>query len=125
MILTDLLGWWYSRGWAWAARQLFVVQSKKVLGFFSVADLLKTLFAPFRQDAIDTRRAPIGIKLQVFGGNIVSRVLGFLIRSVLVLAGLVTLILLEVVAVFAILLWPVVPLLPVISFILFWIGMSS
>jgi len=115
MIIASMLSWWYSRGWLWSAQQLFVVQLGKVYDFFSVGDLLKTLFAPFRQDVIDTRNAPLGVKLHVFGGNIISRVIGAMIRSTLIFVGLFMIALLAVAGFIALVIWPFIPIAPLVA----------
>lgn len=109
MLLADFLGWWYSRGWAWAANQFFQVYTHRVARFFSITDLFKTLFAPFRQDVINTKNAPLGYKLQVLGGNIVSRFFGFIIRSVLILVGFISVAACLVVGVVGVIVWPLLP----------------
>lgn len=122
MIIASMLSWWYSRGWLWSANQLFVVQLGKVYDFFSVGDLLKTLFAPFRQDVIDTRNAPLGVKLNVLGGNIISRLIGAMIRSTLIIVGLVMIVLLAAAGFVAVIAWPFLPLAPVVMLIAFMSG---
>lgn len=116
MIIADMLGWWYSRGWMWALHQLFVLRTRHIAEFFSITDLLKTLFAPFRQDVIDTSRAPLSVKLQAFGGNIISRIFGFLIRTTLIMVGLLTIILHIFVGIAAIIAWPFLPATPLLAF---------
>ena len=122
MIIASMLSWWYSRGWLWSANQLFVVQLGKVYDFFSVADLLKTLFAPFRQDVIDTRNAPLSVKLNVFGGNIISRVIGAMIRSTLVIVGLGMIAIMALGSFVAIVIWPFLPIAPIIALIVLFSG---
>lgn len=114
MLLIDLLGWWYSRGFAWVGNYLFVVRTKRTLEFFTVTDLLKTLFAPFRQDAYKLRSATIEQRLQALGGNLISRFLGFLIRSALILTGLVVLIFNVVSGVVGLIVWPLLPVFPLV-----------
>lgn len=118
MLMVDLLGWWYFRGWLWFMRRMFLVQTEKIMQFFSIGDLLKTLFAPFRQDSINVKGAPIGVRLQVFGGNIISRFFGLIIRTVLILIGLVLTVLNAVCGVVASLAWPLLPLSPIIAIVL-------
>ena len=124
MLIFSMLGWWYSRGWAWITKYFLVVRNKRILEFFSVTDLLKTLFAPFRQDSIDTKRAPLGLKLQALGGNVVSRVLGFLIRLALILAGLVITLLNTVIGVILVLVWPLLPFAPLVTGLLILLGVG-
>lgn len=118
MVISDFLGWWYSRGFVWAADKLFVESSKKISHFFSISDLFKTLFAPFRQDVVNVAGAPIGVKLQAAGSNIIARFLGFLIRSALILTGFVMLSLNLLFAIVAILVWPLLPMTPALAIVL-------
>lgn len=124
MLLVDLLGWWYSRGWAWMLDRVFVVQSLKIAHFFSIVDLLKTLFAPFRQDAVNVKGAPISIRLQALGENVISRVLGLFIRLILVIIGLVALTFNAIFGIIAAALWPTLPFSPVLAVILMAQGMK-
>lgn len=123
MIIASMLGWWYSRGWLWSAHQLFAVRLAKTYDFFSIGDLLKTLFAPFRQDAVDTKNAPVGVKLQVFGGNLISRFIGMLIRLTLIFFGLIVLLINAVAGFVALVIWPFVPVAPLVA-ILIMIGVA-
>lgn len=118
MIIAEMLGWWYSRGWVWMAQQIYSVELKKLVEFFSISDLLKTLFAPFRQDFIDTSKAPVGVKLQVFGTNLISRVIGAMIRISLISAGIFCAIIFTIIGFIALIVWPFVPIMPVISILL-------
>ena len=125
MLLVDLLVWWYSRGWAWAVRQLFIVRTTAIAHFFSIGDLSRTLFAPFRQDAVDTRRAPLGVKLQAFGGNIIARIFGFFIRTALIVVGVFCMAVNLAASAVATLLWPLIPVGPLIAVVLLVRGFGS
>lgn len=60
------------------------------LEFFSIFELLKTLFAPWKQYSLDYG---VGFDLQryaeVFISNLITRILGAFVRSVLIAIGLV------------------------------------
>ena len=118
MIISDAVRWWYARGWSWAAQQFFVVYTKKAIDFFSISDLLKTLFSPFRQDSMNTQNAPIGVKLQALGGNIISRFFGFFIRIVLIITGLLSILAGFITGLAAVIIWPLIPAAPLVSIIL-------
>lgn len=124
MLLFNMLGWWYSRGWAWVFKYMLITRTQRILAFFSVVDLLKTLFAPFRQDVIDTKNAPLGYKLQALGGNIISRFLGFLVRSLLILIGLVLSVLNGAIGIAIVIIWPLLPFAPLVSFLLVMLGVG-
>lgn len=124
MLLVDLLGWWYSRGWAWALQRLFVGQTQSIAGFFSIGDLLKTLFAPFRQDVMNLKGAPLSVRLQALGGNLISRVFGLIIRTVLIIIGVVLIAANAVLAAALGILWPLLPLSPVVALVFMSMGVS-
>jgi hypothetical protein len=124
MFITDLLGWWYSHGWSWAAKHLFFTRSQQIVQFFSIPELLKTLLAPFRQDVVHGGGS-IGLKLQAFGNNIISRFFGFFLRLTLILTGIVLLTLNTIFAIVSILVWPLLPLSPIIAFILMGSGVGN
>jgi hypothetical protein len=124
MLMVDLLGWWYFRGWLWFMRHMFVEQTGKIMQFFSISDLLKTLFSPFRQDAVNVKGAPIGVRLQIFGGNIISRFFGFIIRTTLIFVGLILVLLNGIFAVVASLVWPLMPISPVVAVVLIVAGVG-
>lgn len=125
MLIVDLFGWWYLHGWSWIARKQFIERSSRVLDFFSIPELLRTLFAPFRQDSFQAKGAPLGIRLQALGENIISRCIGLLIRLALIVAGIVMLIANVVFSVVAVLVWPLLPLSPVIAIILLLAGVGK
>ncbi len=118
MLIVDLLGWWYSRGWAWALNYMLVKKTSVIANFFSINELLKTLFAPFRQDSINTKNAPISLRLQALGENIISRFFGLIIRSALIVVGVLLILLNAILGLVSILLWPLLPLSPVVAVIL-------
>ncbi len=125
MLFIHMLQWWYGSGWVWITQQFFVRRVGRVASFFSVGDLAKTLFAPFRQDNLNTKGAPIGLKLQAFGGNIISRVLGFFIRLVLIILGLLSIIIVVILGVCMAIIWPLIPLGPIIAVVLWIVGLSG
>ena len=117
-MVISMVGWWYSLGWAWLVRQVFYVRLKRIIDFFSITELITTLFSPFRRDFIDTKRAPVGLKIQAFFGNIISRIMGLLIRLALIFSGLIVMAVTAVLGFFLIVLWPFVPISPILTIIL-------
>lgn len=125
MIILHLATWWYGAGWRWIARQLFKERPAAIAHFFSITELTRTLFAPFRQDELSAKNAPLGIKLQALGGNIISRFFGVIIRLSIILVGLIMLALSAVFGLVLMLLWPFIPLAPLISIVLWLTGVTS
>ncbi|HEX9721943.1 MAG TPA: hypothetical protein VGA53_01630 [Candidatus Paceibacterota bacterium] len=85
--------------------------------YFSIGLLLKTYFAPWRRITWDYGRGfDIGRYLFIFSSNVISRVLGAVMRSFLILAGLFLQALLCFAALATLALWLALPLLIVFSF---------
>jgi hypothetical protein len=121
MQVVGMLTWWYSGGIRW----LFGRIGRRVMGivdFFSIDLLLKTLFSPFRQiDAGVTGRS-LEAKFRAFIDRLISRLIGFLARSFMIIFGTMSLLFVAVCAVVAAVLWLVLPLLPIVGLTLFLSG---
>jgi len=60
------------------------------LNYFSITLLLKTFFSPWRRDSWSYPKGfDIGQYLEVFFSNLISRVLGAIVRSVLIILGII------------------------------------
>ena len=125
MVVIDSLQWWYSTGWAWFARTVLVSNNNSIAQFFSFADLLRTLGAPFRQDATNTQNAPLNVKMQALGFNLISRFFGFIIRSMLIVSGLLIILVSSFFGLLFLILWPLVPLAPFVGIGLFAFGVGG
>jgi hypothetical protein len=111
MMSLEFIRWWYTRGWSGALLRL----KDKLAGIeqaFSVGILLRTLFSPWRR-IITYPGGSLAEYFRAFIDNLVSRFVGFFVRiSVLFAAGIVT-ILFGIVALVAVVLWPILPPLAV------------
>lgn len=76
---------------------------------FSAAQLLKTLFAPWRR-IITYPGASLADRWKAWGDNLFSRIIGFVVRLIVLLAALVALTIVAVVTAIEMLLWPLLPL---------------
>lgn len=103
---------------------MMVTRNKRIADFFSITALLKTMFAPFRQDVVDTKNAPIGVKLQALGGNLISRFFGFFIRLLLIISGVILVIANSAVGLALLIIWPLLPFAPLVTFLLVMIGVG-
>ncbi len=61
--------------------------------YFSISILLKTLFDYWKKDDIDTTNMALDDKIRVLMMNLVSRFVGFTVRSITILVGLVIILL--------------------------------
>jgi len=81
------------------------------LNYFSIPLLLRTLFAPWKRDIT---RKPRGLDIKklfdYLAFNLISRGLGFLVRVITILVGIVFLILVAVAGAIFFVLWLVMPL---------------
>lgn len=121
MIAWDILVWWYTEGW----RQRLVVLQESVdsmMDYFSIDLLLKTLFAPFRQISAGRVDGPLDVQLRAFFDQLVSRVIGAVVRTIVVVIGAVAIGLGLLADGLLLAAWAFVPLLPVFGLILFLLG---
>jgi fatty acid desaturase len=95
-----------------------------IIDYFSIDLLAKTLFQPFRQDATGRVDGPLDMKLRAFADNMISRVLGALIRTVILLFGLIAIAVSVILFIIVLLLWILLPIAPVIGFILMSVGVT-
>ncbi len=115
MIALEMLTWWYRRGWAQVAKnaeQRFF----KVSHLFSVPILIRTLFAPWRR-IITYPGASLDAKFRAMGDNMVSRVVGFSVRAMVLFTAGLMLLLTAVVGGLQLLIWPLIPALVVVCLI--------
>lgn len=125
MIIVDMYTWWYVRGWSWVASYFLKTRNQKTLQLFSVTDLVKTLFAPYRQTFAGSLGSGFGNKLRGLVDQTISRVIGFMVRSVLILAGLFVAFINTVLGLAMIIIWPVIPFLPVVAVVLMMMEFSN
>jgi hypothetical protein len=114
MLLTDFFGWWYGRGWgqiiASLGRRLGATAAN-----FSVGQLLKTLFSPWRR-IITYPGASFQARFRAWGDNLFSRIIGFFVRFFVLIGAAATLAVIAVLSLAEIIIWPLLPL-AVVAFI--------
>jgi len=108
MLVASFFSWWYGVGWAKVMRSL-EPRLQTVLDNFSVSQLLKTLFAPWRRIVTYPGRS-LGERFRALGDNLVSRVIGFIVRIIVLLAAAVTLLIIVVLTLAEVIIWPLLPL---------------
>ena len=125
MIILLCLRWWYSAGWLWVLRSVLIERTNWVLETFSTGDLARTLFAPFRQTYTGSVKGPLDVKIRAFFDSVISRVIGFVVRSILIVMSLVGVLVVFIVAVVSLLAWPLIPALPIVGVVLMSTGMGT
>ncbi len=118
MVIFLGLRWWYSDGFIWIFNSSITHRVKKWVHFFSMQSLLKTLFAPFKQDIGRSNRSGFDALVQSIVNNSVSRIFGFIARSFLLIAGVVCISIVVLTGILMLLIWPIIPVLPVVSIVL-------
>jgi hypothetical protein len=121
MFLVGMISWWYGRGW----RGQFVRVRDRLVqtaSFFSIGQLLKTLFAPFRQISAGRVDGPIGVIFRAFFDQLISRVIGAIVRFFTILFGIVVLILQGLYEALILIVWLFLPVFPVVGLVMMAIG---
>ncbi len=107
MLVVAFFSWWYGQGWAGVFGSLSRRQ-KTVANTFSVNQLLKTLFAPWRR-IITYPGATLPEKFRAWSDNLFSRAVGFVVRLFVLLAACLVLIIVGLLTIIEIAVWPLLP----------------
>lgn len=121
MVIVGILSWWYTAGW----RQVFMnvwTRFVSTFDYFSIDLLIKTLFSPYRQISAGRVNGPIGVQLRAFFDKLLSRIIGAILRTIVMLIGIVTLFLFSIASVVYLVFWALIPALPVLGLILMLTG---
>ena len=121
MFIIGMLSWWYGAGW----RQRVVILRErlaKTVDYFSIDLLAKTLFAPFRQISAGRVNGPLGVKMQAFFDRLISRMIGMMIRSTMIVMGVGTIIIHSVLGLITVIMWASIPLLPLVGVLMMLSG---
>lgn len=89
-----------------------------------MSDMLRTLFAPYKQTFAGSSRGALGDQLRAFADRTISRVIGALIRAALILVALLASLAVLVIALGTLLIWPFLPLVPVLSVVCMALGVG-
>lgn len=121
MVIVGMLAWWYTSGLHGLLR---AVSSRfvAVFDYFSIDLLFTTLFSPFRQISAGSVNGPVGAQFRALIDNLISRLIGAVMRTIVMLIGLVTLIVLMIISGLQLVAWVVVPLAPIAGLILMFTG---
>ncbi|NCU37797.1 hypothetical protein EOL96_01900 [Candidatus Saccharibacteria bacterium] len=121
MFLVGLFTWWYGVGWkqrVLEARE----HIESLYDYFSVDLLVRTLFSPFRQISAGSVQGPLVVQFRAWVDRLISRVIGAIVRSGMIIIGVIALIISVTLNVILIILWGIVPFAPVIGVVLMSTG---
>lgn len=121
MVIVGILSWWYTAGWR---RQMTMLRNRlmSAIDYFSIDLLLRTFFSPFRQISAGRVDGPLAIKMRAFFDRLISRVIGAIVRSVMIVAGIVTIFVTSLIGGLSLVVWACVPLVPIVCIVLFIVG---
>lgn len=108
MLVLSFFSWWYGRGWAQVAQSLNP-RVKGIKDSFSVNQLLRTLFAPWRK-IITYPGASLQAKMRAWGDNLFSRMIGFVIRISVLFAAALSMGFVALFTLIELVLWPLLPI---------------
>lgn len=87
----------------------FVPRLRQVVAGFSVEQLMRTLFEPWRR-IVSYPGASLEEKMKAWGDNLFSRLIGFVVRSAVLFAGFVVGLLVAIFTLLEMVVWPLLPL---------------
>lgn len=116
-----MFSWWYGEGWRQRG-EMVRERIASAMDYFSIDLLLKTYFAPFRQISAGKVDGPIGVKFRAFLDRLISRIIGAVVRTLIIGVGLVTIIFHALFGLVVLGFWAIVPLLPIVGLIMALIG---
>ena len=125
MAIAEMFLWWYTHGWSIFTKK---VQNffLSITDFFSMKSLIRTLFQPFRQISAGSSNinSSLDLKFQMFIDRLVSRLVGFFTRFLLLIVGCVIITIGGAICLSLIIFWPLIPFTPIAGIILSIIGVS-
>jgi len=121
MFLVGMFSWWYSHG---LGGQFGRIRDRLMatIRFFSIGQLLSTFFAPFRQISAGKVAGSAAMQLRAFFDQLTSRIIGAIVRFFTIIFGAVTLFFQIIGEVIILVVWIVLPALPVMGLIAVTIG---
>lgn len=123
MFLVGIFQWWYGAGWVRHLKRSYI-GILRIADFFSIGLLLKTLFNPFKQISAAQVQGPLPVQFNAFLDRAFSRMMGSVVRTVTILVGLVVISLRALWTLISMIAWTLLPLTPVIGFVLWASGVG-
>lgn len=121
MVIVGLLSWWYTAGLIERLRRLRARLSS-VADYFSLSLLARTLFAPFRQISAGQVDGPLPVQLRAFFDRLFSRVIGAVVRLIMIGVGTAALVGMVVYGLIVLAGWLLMPLAPMIGLVMMMTG---
>jgi len=116
MIFLELLRWWYGPGLAHMFNRIGE-RFNNLSRIFAIPTLFKTLFSPWKRIVSDNAKG-LDDKMRAMIDNLVSRTVGFIVRSTVLWTAFFVLSGSLIYGVLLVALWPLIPPLIIILFFL-------
>ena len=124
MLIVGFLQWWYVRGWLNLINKMMSML-RSLADSFSISLLIKTLFSPYKQiSAYGSGEISFQAQISDFFDKLLSRVIGMILRLIIIFIGIIVIVLDVVMSSLASLLWPLLPILPIVCVILTIVGVT-
>ena len=107
-MLMAFFSWWYGRGWQQVTKS-FNPRINAVIEDFSVKQLFRTLFAPWKRITTDPGRS-IEARFRAAADNAFSRMVGLVVRIAVLFTALCVVIIVGLLSILEIIFWPLLPL---------------
>ena len=78
---------------------------------FSIGYLFRTLFAPWKRDISTVVNPSIGDYFQIWANNLISRIIGFIMRFITILAGFAIMLIVSIVSLAVLVIWILMPII--------------
>src|SRR5688572_1051812 len=111
-MIFEMLRWWYATGWLQAVKRI-TTGVARVEHAFSLTLLARTLFAPWRRIVAMPGKG-LDARIHASLDNLVSRSIGFVIRSTVIIAALVAMFFAFLFGILMAILWPLLPVIVVV-----------
>jgi hypothetical protein len=108
MLISSFFSWWYGDGWRQVLQSLNI-RISSVFEFFSVKQLFRSLFEPWKQ-IISYSGVGIDSKFRAMADNFFSRTVGFVVRSLVLLTAMLATLVICLLTIVEMVLWPLLPL---------------
>lgn len=116
MMFVELFRWWYGPGWALMYKRVGE-RFTKLAKIFAIPTLLKTLFSPWKRIMTENAKS-FDDKMRAMVDNLVSRTVGFIVRSIVLWTAFFLLAGSLIYGVLLVIIWPAVPALILFFFVL-------
>lgn len=108
--------WWYFEEPVILWRAIRII-TKKIFLSFSVPVLLRTLFDPWKRDVTYVENASLQELFNIWLGNFISRLVGFVVRTFTILIGFILTVIAFILLLAFLLVWFLMPIIIILLII--------